>query len=985
MKRLWNQVKAKPGWVALIVACVLLPMGIWGPGLWDPWEMNRAFVARRMAEAPVVLVAEAHPQADSSSLSAGLSAALGDDASVVSTHDQSTSGSPVDAARTLLSDHVYRTVVIDLDAKLKDAADADGLKVVTDVLKNAVPQNLSTSFLLVSASGAVDAAAVRSQVMSRAGVDADGGDALAVRTVAVTSRDALAQAVRSSLPGDGFLAQFKSGGRTQFVPPLGPFLVSLSFRVLGQTEFGARLPGVLLAILVLIALYRMALRAFSETVAALAVLVLATCPLFFESARFVANEQSHILLLTLGVGAFGAIVMQRHGAVPFVLLALSMVLLWLDGGMSQVLTFAAIVLAFPVVAWDSRRHLLLAVAITVGVALVLAMVTFLPDGAFYRQFRFTAATFAGGMRSESRTFDFALKEIGFGLFPWSALLPVSILAVLGTGERPRPERLVLLLWGVAPLIALMIEVRPLFETLYAGIPALALLNALYLSEAEDDAIQWRLLAFFGFGFFVVMLKDVVQSPAPLITFLTTDPMFSEPGKGEIVFPSVDLGVVGKGFAALAGAALIVGGGRLLTFACGLPAILTRGRMYLIVLGAAIGAVIIDILIFMALKWNIISGASGPDAAVGPVLLRIFLTGPDIAVLYLVVLSIIGARHAAWVRARLDRMFGADRLKGLGQALLSLERPRATFAGVAIGAAGLMGVLSFGMFPELSYHLSQKHILETYKASSASAPGDLFRHGVFAGRGSEDSNFYTGQVRDMPSRTDVVDRLKDTVRRTFFVVPKNQWSEINAAFRAAAGGRFAPVLDDRSSRFILVASSLAAGEEDHNWLAKATMTEAAFDALPSVNREDINFDDKIHLVGYSLDAPAVRRGGKAILKMFFKTTDKVPVSYRVFMHIDRQGSSSRIHGDHWILNLVKETEEQTSCVGCYATTNWLKGDVVVDSYEVEVPIGSPSGPHDIWMGFYNPGDDKRLPVKDFDKAKVKHDGQNRVRVGVLTVE
>ena len=83
-----------------------------------------------------------------------------------------------------------------------------------------------------------------------------------------------------------------------------------------------------------------------------------------------------------------------------------------------------------------------------------------------------------------------------------------------------------------------------------------------------------------------------------------------------------------------------------------------------------------------------------------------------------------------------------------------------------------------------------------------------------------------------------------------------------------------MLDDRSSRFILVASSLAAGEEDHNWLAKATMTEAAFDALPSVNREDINFDDKIHLVGYSLDAPAVRRGGKAILKMFFKTTDKV---------------------------------------------------------------------------------------------------------------
>ena len=46
------------GPITLILACVLVPMGIWGPGLWDPWEMNAAQVARRMAEAPRVLVAE---------------------------------------------------------------------------------------------------------------------------------------------------------------------------------------------------------------------------------------------------------------------------------------------------------------------------------------------------------------------------------------------------------------------------------------------------------------------------------------------------------------------------------------------------------------------------------------------------------------------------------------------------------------------------------------------------------------------------------------------------------------------------------------------------------------------------------------------------------------------------------------------------------------------------------------------------------------
>jgi hypothetical protein len=984
MTRFWNLLKAKPGLAVLLVACHLLPLGIWGPGLWDPWEMNRAFVARRMAVAPVVLVAESRPQTDPTSLSAGLASALADDASVVSTADPGTTGAPLDAARGMLADHVYRVAVIDLDAKVQKPDDDAGIRSVADTLKAAVPQNSSTSFLLVSGGGALDAAAIRATVLER--LDAEAAEAAEGLVTAVPSRAALADAVTDGLGGDAFLAQFKSGGRTVFVPPLGPWLLSLSFRAFGQSEAAARLPGVLLAILCLVLVYRVAGRTFGQTVAALAVVGLATAPLFFESARFVANEQGHILWLALGSVAFGAIASGRHaGWAPLAILLASTVLLWLDQGLTGAVTIAAIVVAFPVVTWEWKRPVAIAAAAVGGLALVLAALTFLPDAAFFRQFRFTAATFAGGMRLEARSFDFALKEVGFGLFPWSALLPLSVMAAVGTGERPKPERLVLLLWGLAPLVVLMVELRPMFHTLYAGVPALALLNALYLAEVEDDGVQSRLLAFFGFGFLVVVLKDVMQSPAPLVSFLTTDPMFSEPGKGDIVFPPVSLHAAGKAFALLAGAALVVGGGRLVSLAARFPQALAGRRTFLIVLFAAIGLVVLDILIFVGLKWNIISGGAGPDAAVGPVLVRIFLTGPDIVALYLLVLAVVAARHASRVRGLAERVVGAGCLEGLGRALLRLERPVATRTGAAIGAAGLAVTLAFGLFPELSYHLSQKHIIETYQESAEKLPGDLYRHGSFAVRGSEDSNFYTGQVKEMTSRQEVIERLKDPARRTFFVMPKNQWSEINSAFRAAAGGRFPPVLDDRSSRFVLAASSLAPGEEDHNWLAAATLTQERFDALPDVTRELVNFDDKVHLVGYSLDAPAVRRGGKITLKTFFKAVDKVPVSYRLFMHIDRQGSSSRIHGDHWILNLVKETEEQTSCVGCFATTHWLKGDIVVDSYEVEVPIGSPSGPHDIWMGFYNPSDDKRLVVKDFDKAKVRHDGQNRVRIGVLTVE
>ena len=85
-----------------------------------------------------------------------------------------------------------------------------------------------------------------------------------------------------------------------------------------------------------------------------------------------------------------------------------------------------------------------------------------------------------------------------------------------------------------------------------------------------------------------------------------------------------------------------------------------------------------------------------------------------------------------------------------------------------------------------------------------------------------------------------------------------------------------------------------------------------------------FDDKIELVGVKLGAPTAKRGRETDIKLYFKALDKIPTSYRMFMHVDRVGSSSRIHGDHWVLNLVKETEDQNQCVGCYATTHWLKG-------------------------------------------------------------
>ena len=986
-----EMMKSKAGWVALIVASLVLVAGIWGPGLWDPWEMNHAFLGRRMADVPRVLVVEAGRGKEPGALTGLLRPILLDVADVVSTSETGAAGSPIQGGRALMMDHVFPVTVIDLDADIKDADDESGLRKVGSALESILPANRSTRILLISGGGGLDVQKVRDQLIEKAAGEEDDetrvtAAAMELRTRPIASRDELAAAVRDGLYGDAYTAHFKSDGKTVFTPPLAPYLVSLSLRGLGQSEFSARFPGVLLAILVLFLVFGFVNRVFGPVEAAVAVVVLATCPLFFGSARFVANEMSTVLGLTIGAMALAFLVRGDGSLKALPAMLGATLLLYLSGGMAAVVTYAAMVGVYPIAARDVRKPVLIAAAAVLGAAGAFAILTFVPDSAFFRQFRFTASTFAGGMRADSRSFDFVLKEVGFGMFPWSALLPLSVLAVVGSGKQLKPERLVLVLWALAPLVVLMITIRPMHHYLYAGLPALAVITAIYMKEAVDEGVQARLLAFFGFGLFLAMMKDIVLSPAPLMTYLTTDPMFSRPGKGDLPFPpGLKLSLVGKFAAIVAGASLLVGGGKLVSFARTLPALFRRGRTFRIVLIVLVAAIVLDLVIFLALKWNTISGSAQPGTAVGAVLLRIFLTGPDILALYLLVLLALFVRHADWCREKLEKLLAPHRIDAIGRVFLALERPRGYFTVMGLGALIFSLTLLFSLVPELSYHLSQKHIIQTYEESSAQVPGDLFRHGVFASRGSSDSNFYTGQVQEMTGRSEVVRRLRDDSQRTFFIVPKNQWSEINSSFRKRSSGEHAVLLDDRSSRFVLAVSSLAPDEVDRNWIAEAALTEEEFKALPDVNPTMVNFDNKIELVGYSLDAPAVRRGGIATLKMYFKCSSRIPVSYRVFMHIDRVGSSSRIHGDHWILNLVKETEDQKTCVGCFATTHWLKGDIVVDTYEIKVPIGSPSGPHNLWMGFYTPGGGKRLPVKDFDKAKVRHDNNNRVSVGILTVE
>jgi len=444
-------------------------------------------------------------------------------------------------------------------------------------------------------------------------------------------------------------------------------------------------------------------------------------------------------------------------------------------------------------------------------------------------------------------------------------------------------------------------------------------------------------------------------------------------------------------------------------------------------------------------------------------------------------------------------------------LTVLDRGPIAVGALLLGAVVFSASVVWALFPSLTYNVSQKHIVDTYRAAEHLGSRDMgdriYRHGSFAVEGRGDANFYTAdipEVRDRdtalrvllgdadqaarvetPRGTDVrllpgfdpknlghfahppergvltgaapgkaVDATKqwtphafqgrvlvdsagkvfpiedntDTelilagggrpqlVRssprrsvyaivdpdlpnpratatedtRYYFLLPANDLSSLNYAFRKLSGGRHIPVIDGRSYRVVLAASRLREGEEQQNRYAIHTMTRAAFDKLqdPKIHRSEgdylVNFDDKIWVIGYKMDEEVVSRGKTFTLTTYYQSVAPVRSSYEIFMHIDRSGTSNRIHSDHWPLNLTKNGEHNKGCTGCFRTDQWMPGDVIEDRYTGDVPIGTPSGTQELWMGLYLPGGGTRLKVKDWDRALAKHDGNNRVRIGSFQV-
>ncbi|MBM4388657.1 MAG: glycosyltransferase family 39 protein, partial [Deltaproteobacteria bacterium] len=266
---------------------VLTNIGIYG--LFDPWEMNRTHIARRMASPPSVLVIG---KGVDSGLAGRLRDSLGGDFTV--------EGESLQAAREHLNGKVYDSVVLEV-GELKTAQQS-GTKEFASFLISAAPKNRSTQFILFAEKGSVPPGEILESVRQAAissfpeklKENAQGEDqdetvidvekevtaALNIMEEPPVDYDELESLLRGRSLPHLFKAEFKSQGETLHIPVLEPLLTALFFKVFGFSEFSARLSQAFFGLLLLFITFYFTRRLFGGETGNLSAFILLTTPVF---------------------------------------------------------------------------------------------------------------------------------------------------------------------------------------------------------------------------------------------------------------------------------------------------------------------------------------------------------------------------------------------------------------------------------------------------------------------------------------------------------------------------------------------------------------------------------------------------------------------------------------------------------------------------------------------------------------------------------
>lgn len=287
---------------------------------------------------------------------------------------------------------------------------------------------------------------------------------------------------------------------------------------------------------------------------------------------------------------------------------------------------------------------------------------------------------------------------------------------------------------------------------------------------------------------------------------------------------------------------------------------------------------------------------------------------------------------------------------------------------AVGSAAVGVVLCMQFYPALANQLSPKEVFESYeKCHQAGEPLALF------GVGGRTAAYYAGGQPEIFSDAQNAFQwlMGGGTSTRYLAVRADELPRLNQLYRQRTQqlGRKVdnlPVLDARSSKIILVGSTLVCAAKNQSPLDKILLSEAPTPQRPL----NANMEDKLLCLGIDItDAngklmDSIAPGRKFHIRIYFKVLAPVTTEWEGFIHID--GFHRRHNGDHKVMN------------GKYPFSLWQKDDYLVDDVEMTLEPNFSPGQYTIYFGLYL--GETRLKI-----TAGPNDGEHRIVGGQIKVQ
>ncbi len=128
-------------------------------------------------------------------------------------------------------------------------------------------------------------------------------------------------------------------------------------------------------------------------------------------------------------------------------------------------------------------------------------------------------------------------------------------------------------------------------------------------------------------------------------------------------------------------------------------------------------------------------------------------------------------------------------------------------------------------------------------------------------------------------------------------------------------------------------------------------ERSFVVPPIGHPLEIRLGETVRLLGYDLGPTEARPGGSLHLTLCWQGLGLMDNSYTIFLHLlDEEGN-------------IRGQRDSEPSQGTLPTSGWVKGEVIIDGYEIPIAPDAAPGQYTIALGMYDADTGERLPVFD----------------------